>query len=582
MKKKILGYEYKHGTLVNSLLNDRDDAIIVKEKIHFEDGTTKPNIRIIHNYQRPFYVVQEKFRTFKDKRTWFPKDQMKEYTCNQRQLNDTIVKVTRRGRSGSPLKALNRDPYLFGTDINATTLLKHEYQKRYGSLRSYYDIAHLDIEREIEGREADRRINMISISYKDYVYQVICKWYSAGIPDIGAQIQKKFNETVQPVLDALQENKKFKDKLDIPKYRLEIEEVEDEDEAVIKIFAKLHELMPDILSIWNLPYDTKKMMIALDRKEIDHKDIFNDPNIPRHLKYFKFTEGQAIQTDANGAGESKDPCDRWHKVRSPSSFFWADQMCARRWIRKHKPKEPSYKLGDILFKTFGFGKLYGDDSPENMSDGSPDWHKYMQKYRKVFYCVYNMFDNIGAQLLDMLNKDLAQIFPAQCNRSDLESYSSQGKKLSDDIYFTILEKEGLILAGSSDQMISELEHYSVPLDGWICTLASWLHKETMGGKYLKDFPDSFTKIVKFVLDIDVKSSYPSTGVWANISRETTRRVMCRIAGVDFEQQRRVGLNISSGKVNALMIVRTLGKTPTLPQMLKRFDAHYEANLKDKK
>lgn len=583
-KREILGYEYKNSTYVVSNQNKEDDAIIVKEIIHYKDGGKEPNLRIVTNYQVDFYVVLERYQNFKDKKTAFEIDKCKRYKTNQRQLTETARRVL-RFPAGSGLKMLNRSPFFYGADIRPTTRLKGDYRKRWGHLKSPYSVAHLDIERDVNGAKDQREINMISVVMGNKIKQVILRSYLGHLAqDAEREIVKGFHEKVGPILESIYEpktdelKKKYKH-IKRRKYELDIEIVDHEYETVTRIFDFLHKEQPDILSIWNLSYDIKEMVTALKRANIDPADIFCDPRVPAHLREFRFVEGQPKIFDANGKGENIPPNERWHRVYAASSFFWADQMVLRRRIRKHLSKEPSSALGEILKGIFGFGKLYGDKLPSNIREGTINYHRWMQKYQKIFYAIYNIFDNVGAQLIDEYTNDLNTTFPQQCGKSDLESYASQGRRLADDLYY-FLKDLRYIIGGVSDQMESELDKYSVTLDGWISTLSSHMVDLAMGNKVIEELPDFYAKVIRWVLDIDVKSSYPSTGVWSNISRETVRRVMCRIMGIDFETQRRAGLNLSSGRVNSIDIMKTLCNAPRLPTMLDRFVKREGAILRD--
>lgn len=569
-KEDILGYEFKHASYAPKQDSYKDDLILVKEVVHMKDGRKIPNLRYIRNFQRPYYITLESQRKHKDKRVWEHKDNLRMYECTQAELVSEVQKKLKAGRGG--MKVMNRNPFLYGTDISSTVLVKHKYMHQYPDLKTEYRVAHLDIEFDVT--YGTDKINMISISCGTEVYQFITKHYAGTNPNFVEEVRACYEREVVPKLRAIdtQDDKVFnffsKRKI-VHDFNLHIEIVDDEFEAVQGIFDKLHNVVkPDMLSIWNLPYDTSKMVQAIKRRGFEPEDIFCDPSIPKDYRYFKLIEGAAKVLDANGVAESKDPCDRWHKVHCPSNFFWADQMSVRRAVRKHLNKESSYALGRVLEKTFGFGKLKGDSA---ISQTGLDWHKHMQRHSKVFYCVYNMFDNIGAQLLDEVTLDLRSTFPAQCGYSDLHSYGSQGRKLADDFYFDLFDR-GYILSGVSDQMEKEMDKHLVPLDGWISTLSAHLVHPDMLNKILEDLPESLTKIIKWVLDIDVKSSYPSTGVWMNLAQETTKWAMCRIRGVSMEEQRRAGLNLVSGKVNSIDIMVNICGAPTTMQLLQRFKA----------
>lgn len=567
-KDDILGFEFKHASYAPKQDSYSDDLVVIKEVVHLKDGRKLPNLRFIRNYQRPYFITLESQRRHKDKRVWEKLDNVRRYECTQAEM---VGDIQRKLKMRGGLKMLNRNPYLYGTDVTSTVLLKHAYMNKYPDLKSEYRVAHLDIEFDVT--YGTNKINMISVSCGNEVYQFVTKHYAGTNPNFVEEVKACYEREVKPILHEIDNRKEgfdfFSKRGIVHDFNIHVEIVDDEFEAVQAIFDKLHNVLkPDMLSIWNLPYDTGKMIQAIERRGFTPEEIFCDPKVPKDFRYFKLIEGAAKVFDANGVAESKDPCDRWHKVHCPSNFFWVDQMSVHRAVRKHLNKESSYALGKILEKTFGFGKLKGDG---DLRATGLDWHKHMQRHNKIFYCVYNMFDNIGAQLLDEVTLDLRSTFPAQCGYSDLHSYGSQGRKLADDFYFDLLDR-GYILSGVSDKMEKEMDKHLVPLDGWISTLSAHMVHPDMGNKLLEDMPNSVTKIIRWVLDIDVKSSYPSTGVWMNLSQETTKWAMCRIRGVSMEEQRRAGLNLVSGKVNSVDIMVNVCNAPTAMQLLQRFKA----------
>lgn len=570
-KDQIAGLEFKNATWVPSAENDHDEAIFIKEIIHTKSGEMIPNIRMIENFERNFYVTKDSKRKHKQKKSWEHVDNLREYRCTQRVMPEAIVKALGYGRP-SGVKRLNRNPYLYGTDILSTTIIKHQYLQRWGEYKSNYKVAHLDIERDVTyGTE---EIQMISVTMGPKVFQVVTKGYiDIDHGDFLKQVHECFDKEVVPLLadlDNARDKKgkgKYWDKNIQHKFELDVRIVENEADAVVATFAWLHEQKPDILSIWNLPYDLDKMCIALRRAGIRYEDVFCDPGVPGKYRYFKFQEGSARILDANGDGDNKEPQDRWHRVKCPSHFFWADQMCVRRAVRKHLPKEGGYSLGAVLGRVFGIGKLKGD---KGARANGIDWHKHMQRFEKVFYCVYNMFDNIGAQLLDEHTLDLCSTFPAQCGVTDLENYGSQGKKLYDDQYFKLLQNDQHVICGISDEMADEMDKLLVTLDGWISTLSPHMIARKMGNRVIDEYREQLTKIILWVLDIDVKSSYPSTGVWMNLEQQTILRQMCKILGVPLELTRRVGLNLPAGKVNAVDIMVSVCNVPTQTRMLQKF------------
>jgi len=101
------------------------------------------------------------------------------------------------------------------------------------------------------------------------------------------------------------------------------------------------------------------------------------------------------------------------------------------------------------------------------------------------------------------------------------------------------------------------------------TLPTYLRKDT-GIKVIKEFPDMEIDLSIHVADLDVAASYPSTGHFMNISKETTWRELCRIKDRSDGLQRQVSLNLTSPIVNATEICVTMLKMPTFDTLLADF------------
>lgn len=56
---KPIGYECKFATYVEAQDGSENDMLVVKEYAHMPDGTTVPNLRMIPNFERDFWITQE-------------------------------------------------------------------------------------------------------------------------------------------------------------------------------------------------------------------------------------------------------------------------------------------------------------------------------------------------------------------------------------------------------------------------------------------------------------------------------------------------------------------------------------------
>lgn len=75
--------------------------------------------------------------------------------------------------------------------------------------------------------------------------------------------------------------------------------------------------------------------------------------------------------------------------------------------------------------------------------------------------------------------------------------------------------------------------------------------------------------------LDLASTYPNAQIILNISKETTFRELCKIAGIDEEIQRRVAVNMTAAKTNSVAICREVMNYPTLDEM-------YDALMEERK
>lgn len=88
---------------------------------------------------------------------------------------------------------------------------------------------------------------------------------------------------------------------------------------------------------------------------------------------------------------------------------------------------------------------------------------------------------------------------------------------------------------------------------------------------VKENPSLRTNIRIAAVDLDVAGSYPNAGVAKNISKETTRKELASVEGVDENTKRMCTINLSAGHVNAVEICTNLLGMPSLDQMLEAFN-----------
>ena len=87
---------------------------------------------------------------------------------------------------------------------------------------------------------------------------------------------------------------------------------------------------------------------------------------------------------------------------------------------------------------------------------------------------------------------------------------------------------------------------------------------------VEEMPEVRTFIRSHVADLDIVSTYPNVQVILNISRETTRRELYKIAGCPERIQRMAGINMTGGHVNAVEVACSVMKAPNFDMLLEDF------------
>lgn len=547
----IVGIECKHAVYSPSREEDsRDDAIIVKEVVWLKDGRQIPRVQIVENYSRTFYL--ERNQDYKEKKTQQKIGRLQKFSTTQRNLMPSIGRALGRGKLNGGLRTVARNPYLYGADITTPTLLKQEYRERSPGCISPNKVAVFDIETDVVNGKGDIPICM-SLTFKDRVYLTALRSWVIDHPNYVEEVRAAATKYIG-------------DHLEARNITLEIEVLDTPGQMVVETFKRAHLWKPDFVTVWNINFDLPKCLNVLKMEGIDPAQVFSDPSVPEHYKFFKYKEGSATKTTATGRIDSIHPAERWHVAECPASFFLIDSMCVYKRIRMAKQNESSYGLDAVMkrnLKTLGKLKFAEADEYSGLQ-----WHVFMQANYKVEYSVYNVFDCIGVELLDEKIKDLQLVITTQSKASEYTIYNSQPRRLVDDYYFFCRDR-GFIVASCSDEMVHELDQYVYSMKSWIVTLPSHQVVEN-GMDCIEEMPSIRAYVYSHVADLDIVSTYPNVQVILNISRETTRREMFKIGDMPEHQQRMAGINLTGGHVNAVEIVCSVMKAPNFDMLLEDF------------
>lgn len=477
---KLIGRECRHAIYVPSNMDPNNDAIFVKEYLHYDDGTIKPNVAFKANPKQDYYITKENFRNHNDKKITESLTRVQKFSSNPATMLNKIARQLGKRMKGNSLRRLARSPYLYGADISLPATIKHEYLKRWPSASSSSSVSVLDIETDVvAGHE---QIISCTLSFKDRVYLGINSSFIKGMVDVETQVQEAFEKYLG----------KYKKERNI---NLIVEIFDTPGKVVKRAIEYAHDWAPDFVAVWNIDFDLPKILDAMEAERMDIAKIFSDPGVPPEYRYFSYTPGQKVKKTSSGKTQPLGFHERWHVALAPSKFYWIDAMVVYAMIRKAKGNEPSYALDAILNKVLGVRKLNFDVADKYSKLA---WHVFMQTNYKIEYLIYNIFDCISVELLDEKTKDLSITLGELCGFSEYQHFNSTPKQLADDLHFFHLE-EGKVIACISDQMEDELDALVIGRNGWICTLPTHLMEDN-GLYVLEDFPKLRSMIRAHVAD----------------------------------------------------------------------------------
>jgi hypothetical protein len=104
------------------------------------------------------------------------------------------------------------------------------------------------------------------------------------------------------------------------------------------------------------------------------------------------------------------------------------------------------------------------------------------------------------------------------------------------------------------------------LSDWIITLPAHLVEDN-GLTCIEEDPYLSTNARGHVADLDVSASYPNGQCVANVSKETTRKELTSIEGIELHKQMMSTINFSGGQTNAAEFCQTLMNFPSFPKLL---------------
>jgi hypothetical protein len=522
----------------------RPDMHYVKEILTYSDGTSKPNLRRIKDFKRPYYITKPPYQNHTDKKEAEELVKLNTYYSTQSNLGKEVaMRLGPKYITKNTLRDVSASPYVYGLDVSSKTIITKMYKDKYPEAITPYSIAVLDIETDT----ITDTICIISIAKKGKIFTAILADYIKNNRNLDEQLNYLFNKYIPKV--PLTENIEKVYKV----YNTEIE-------LIKEVFKVAHEWQPDFLTGWNLNYDINKITEVCNKFNVDMKDIFSDPSLPEELRYYLYKEGQKSKLTESGKYKPVNPEEQWHSVVCPASFYIIDAMNAHRYVRVGGKSIPGgYSLDNVLNHELGkeYKKLHMDFI-DNLGLTGIEWHRYMVNNRFLEYVIYNQWDVLSIIELDNKTKDLQVSVPVLSNLSSFDIFNSGPKRIVDALHFFYIDN-GLVLGtkppnADSDKLLG--------LENWIVLLPSARIKEN-GLRVIAEDPTLITNIRAHTYDSDQTSGYPSDTQAANVSKETTVCEVLSIAGHNIEDFKLQNINLIFGKCNSLEYAQQLLSFPSL-------------------
>lgn len=575
--KEIKAIECRFAKHVSMRKYQEEDVHLVKERIHYTDGTSAPNLRLVKGFKRPFWITQQRHRNHKQKKEYELEERLDKFECTQDDMVRQIAMRVGSGRGYQSYRDLAASPYLYGADIPSSSIIKKKYREKWPDIVTNYTVAMLDI--ETTGLTLDDIVLMVvvtdgkwlQLSVNAAFYDIIVNKKRDRNTDIAYPVETNYRAKLDAEFAIIQKRieaafvKYLGDTIQERGMTIDIVMCDDEVDTIQSAFNRLHKEKPDLVGIWNMNFDIPHIMGRLDKLGVNPSNILPDPSIPAKYRVCEYKPGKETKVSEKGISKSISMEQRWHVLKLSASFEVIDQMCLYYQIRIGRQKEPNYKLDTIMDKMVQLRKLTFKEA-EHME--GPKWHGYMQKYHKDEYCVYCGQDGIGPIVLDEKTGDMRRTMPARARDSDFSHFDSQAHKTLVRL-LTVYGKKGCI-PGTLGPRETRQPANVLSRDGFIVTLKANLITEE-GLQILEDNPEHHTGLYGATGDDDCIGSYPSDIMGCNIECATTSRELVDISGMCVDTMRHNNMNISSGPVNAIEYCVTMFNFPDYDDMMAEIE-----------
>lgn len=531
-----------------------DDLHLIKEAVKLKNGEVKRRVRLVYNYERPYWIVLPTERNFYQKKDYIAVDRCTKFTARECDLIKEIPRRLDQGyRSFFSLRQVYNSPYIFGTTVSSRTELKHSYQHKYNNFFIANEVFYIDTETNMTDKKKANEIIILSFA----VGKKICCGFLKSF------VEGRVN-VIETIIELGKEH--------LPEYfrndqwEIEWKIADTPMELVEWMIGYAHQYKPDTMTAWNLPFDLDRITETVTKAGVAMKDIICDPIVPEAYRHYDVIKDSPIRKKEDGKGIKKKYYELWHDVDTMASWEFVDMMAAYHFALEPTLTVPM-NLNAVLERNGLPQKLKFDFTK---SINGRDWHKNMQSDYPIHYILYNIADVMRMRELDQKTQLLNVTLPLYVDNSDLRTYKSQPSLLADKIHYLCLEL-GYVYGCPSSNMKDKWDDILGERRGLIATLSPHLLTHLNAISCLEGL-DVMSTIYMFVSDIDLEGSYPSSTRGYGVSRTTTVNELLSMEGLTLQQARSIGMLLNS-PVNAMEILRHGYRAPSLQELDKLYDQY---------
>jgi hypothetical protein len=535
------------------------DLLCAKITNIHEDGSRSNSFIAIKNYKQPFWIVKDTHRHFKQHKDYIKESMVREYNQPRCRIPFEVKKqLYGAADNKASMYDVKKEQFVFGLDQTPPVHFKRRFFEKYGEIQEKepYTLAAFDVEADMD--DPEQPIICASVTMKDKAYFAgVRGWY------------KEDND--EDILDKLKEaeEKYVKEHVERRNCKIAYELFDTPGQVVAACIGKFHEWEPDWVASWNAAYDMEACEKALIKEGYDLADVYCDPRVPREFRSYEYNPGRTHKVKENGDRTPLEPQEKFPSVRCQATWKWADAMSVYAIKRFPFGKLESYSLEAISNREEVPGKLYTDEGRQ-WGNGSPQWHRNMQRYQKYLYSIYNIADNWPIEEINEKTFDFTLSLPMLLRYSEYFNFVSQPTLISDTLSF-VAKEHGYVWGSTPPKRDTYFSDRLPTLGDWIALLDT--EKNASQGSFLfEGLLDVQSQGRGATSDLDVEGAYPTGTLTGNVSNATTMMEVYRIQGADAMQLREIAVNYaSSPAANAIGLGHALYRFPKVSDMVEVFE-----------